>query len=58
MSEIRCAVCGKALEPKEIRIAERSLRRTTRKSRYLCAACRKKEYDDYVDSIQKLIKKE
>ena len=52
MSEIRCAVCGRVLEPKEIRIVERSLRRSTRKSRYLCAACRKKEYDDYVDSIK------
>jgi len=57
MSGKTCAVCGKALEPNEIRINERSTRPGARKSRYLCFNCRRKEYNNYQDSIRKLIEK-
>jgi len=57
MSEITCAVCGKVLEPDEIRLNERSRRAGRRRSKYLCRACRQKEYNNYTESIKKLIEK-
>jgi hypothetical protein len=57
MSEKHCAVCGKILEPIEIRIIERRRKSSRRKSRYLCAVCRRREYENYMNSINKLIDK-
>jgi hypothetical protein len=57
MSEQRCAVCGKVLEPNEVRVVERQRRSFKRRFRYLCAVCRKREYENYVKSIKKLIEK-
>ncbi len=55
MSEVKCAVCGRVLEPDEIRLNKRSFRVGRRRSRYLCRDCRQKEYDSYTNSIKKLI---
>ena len=57
MSEQRCAVCGKVLEPNEVRAVERQRRSFKRRIRYLCAVCRQSEYENYVKSIKKLIEK-
>lgn len=57
MSEKTCAVCGKVLEPDEVRLNERSYRVGRRRSRYLCRNCRQKEYNSYTESIKKLIEK-
>lgn len=57
MSEKTCAVCGKILEPSEIRIDERRFQSGMRKKRYLCRSCRQKEYNNYMNSIKKLIEK-
>jgi len=57
MSEKHCAVCGKILEPNEIRIIERRHKSSRRKSKYLCTVCRRREYENYVNSIKKLIEK-
>ena len=50
-------VCGKVLEPNEVRVVERQRRSFKRRIRYLCAVCRKREYENYVKSIKKLIEK-
>jgi len=56
LSEKVCAVCGKVLSPKEVRINE--LRRSAfKKRRYLCARCRQREYEQYVKEMKNLIKK-
>lgn len=58
LSEKVCAVCGKVLSPKEIRICELRSRSTSRrKTRYLCARCRQREYEEYVKAMKKLIEK-
>lgn len=57
MSEKTCAVCGKVLTPEEIRINERRVRSSMRKTRYLCSNCRQREYNQYIKSIKELIKK-
>jgi len=56
LSEKVCAVCGKALTPKEIQINElRSASR--RRKRYLCSRCRRREYEDYMKEMKRLIEK-
>jgi len=57
LSEKVCAVCGKALLPKEIRISELRRRSTLKKTRYLCSRCRRREYEEYVKAVKDLIKK-
>ncbi|MCW3990057.1 MAG: hypothetical protein NWE88_08295 [Candidatus Bathyarchaeota archaeon] len=57
MSEPRCAVCGKILDATEIRINQRKVGFRRRNPRYLCRECRKKEYNNYAESIQRLIDK-
>lgn len=57
MSEKVCAVCGRALLPREIRINERSRRSTLKRTRYLCSRCRRREYEQYVRDVKKLIEK-
>lgn len=54
LSEKVCAVCGKALSPMEIRINERVRRSALKKSRYLCARCRQREYKQYVKAMREL----
>lgn len=50
----KCAVCGKTLEPQDIKIVER--RSTTkRRNKYLCQKCRKTEYNQYLRSIKEII---
>ena len=58
MSEVKCVVCGRALTPQEKKINERRMRVGLRRARYLCSSCRKREYNSYRESIEKLIKKE
>lgn len=57
MSEHHCAVCGKVLEPNEIRVVEHQRKSLKRRIRYLCAVCRKRDYENYMKSIKKLIEK-
>ncbi len=57
MSSKTCVVCGKALDAIEIRLNERRIGSRRRSPRYLCRECRRKEYNNYTDSIQKLIEK-
>ena len=57
MSGKSCAVCGKILDDTEIRINERKLGSRRTNPRYLCRECRKKEYNNYTESIQRLIDK-
>jgi len=57
MAERTCAVCGKVLDASEIRLNERQMRSRSRISRYLCRNCRQKEYNNYTQSIMKLIDK-
>jgi hypothetical protein len=57
MSGKTCAVCGKVLDPDEVKINERRIRVGRRRSRYLCRSCRQKEYNGYTNSIKKLIEK-
>ena len=57
MSKKRCAVCGKVLKPVEIRVVERNRGVSKRRSRYMCAVCRKREYENYVKSVKDLIEK-
>jgi hypothetical protein len=57
MSEKRCAVCGKVLEPVEVRVVERNRGVSKRRSRYMCTVCRKREYENYVKSIKDLVEK-
>ena len=54
MSEPRCAVCGKKLEPHEVKINERGISRRSTLKRYLCIRCRKDDYNQYQKSIQEL----
>jgi uncharacterized protein YlaI len=58
MSEVKCVVCGRILTPQEKKINERRMRVGLRRARYLCSSCRKREYNSYRESIEKLIKKE
>ncbi len=58
MSEVKCVVCGRVLTPQEKKINERRMRVGLRRARYLCSSCRKREYNSYRESIEKLIKKE
>ncbi|MDH5200224.1 MAG: hypothetical protein OEW93_04995 [Candidatus Bathyarchaeota archaeon] len=57
MSESVCAACGRVLSQEEIRINERRFVSGARGRRYLCLRCRQREYNQYVDSIKKLIEK-
>ena len=57
MSEKVCAVCGKVLSQKEVRINELGRRSAFKKRRYLCARCRQREYEQYVKEMKNLIKK-
>jgi Holliday junction resolvase RusA-like endonuclease len=57
MSEKVCAVCGKALSHKEIRINEIGRQSVIKKKRYLCAECRRRDYDEYMKAMKDLIKK-
>jgi len=54
-SKTKCAVCGKILEPVEIKVIERQSMLSKRK--YLCASCRKIEYNNYIESVKKLVEK-
>ncbi len=58
MSEKVCAVCGKPLTPEELRIIQLSRRSPLRRSKYLCADCRKKEYERYLKEVKELVEKE
>lgn len=58
MSEVNCVVCGRALTPQEKKIDERRMGIGLRRSKYLCSGCRKRDYNSYKMSIEKLIKKE
>ncbi|MDP6048912.1 MAG: hypothetical protein QGG23_05660 [Candidatus Bathyarchaeota archaeon] len=57
MSKPNCAVCGKKLEPNEVRINERGIIRRSALKRYLCLRCRRDDYNQYQLSINELIKK-
>jgi len=57
MSGKSCAVCGKILDDTEIRINERKVGSVRRNPRYLCRGCRKREYNNYTESIKRLIDK-
>jgi len=57
MSEKRCVVCDKLLDQNEVRINERRFQSGKIKKRYLCKSCRQKEYDQYTNSIKRLIEK-
>jgi len=57
LSEKVCAVCGKPLLPKEIRISELRHGSSLRKRRYLCSRCRQREYEEYVKAMRNLIRK-
>jgi len=52
-----CAVCGKELSPKEIRINEMGRKTSLKKTRYLCTSCRRREYEQYIKAVKELIKK-
>ncbi len=53
----RCAVCGRELTEEEVRIIERRRIVTpSRRIRYLCSDCRKREYQAYMGEIRKLIR--
>ena len=56
MSKV-CAVCGKTLMPYEIRLNESSLMSPSKRLRYLCSQCRKREYEEYVRAVKELIEK-
>ncbi|NQT08339.1 hypothetical protein HQ586_04615 [Candidatus Bathyarchaeota archaeon] len=58
MSEVNCVVCGQALTPQEKKINERRIGVGLKRAKYLCSNCRKREYNSYQESIEKLIKKE
>jgi hypothetical protein len=58
MSEVNCVVCGSALTPQEKKINERRMRVGLKRAKYLCSKCRKREYNSYRESIEKLIKKD
>ena len=58
MSEVNCVVCGQALTPQEKKINERRIGVGLKRAKYLCSSCRKREYNSYRESIEKLIKKE
>jgi len=58
MSEVKCVVCGRVLTPQEKKINERRMRVGLKRAKYLCSSCRKREYNSYRESIEKLIKKE
>jgi len=58
MSEVNCVVCGRALTPQEKKINERRIGVGLKRAKYLCGSCRKREYNSYRESIEKLIKKE
>jgi len=52
-----CAVCGKELLPREIRIIEMGRRTALKRTRYLCTSCRRREYEQYIKAVKELIKK-
>ena len=58
MSEVNCVVCGRVLTPQEKKINERRIGVGLKRTKYLCSRCRKREYNFYRASIEKLIKKE
>lgn len=58
MSEVNCVVCGKVLTSQEKKINERQIRVGLKKAKYLCSGCRKREYNSYQESIERLIRKE
>ncbi len=58
MSEVNCFVCERVLTPQEKKINERRMRVGLKRAKYLCSSCRKREYNSYQESIEKLIKKE
>lgn len=58
MSEVNCVVCGRALTPQEKKINERRIGVGLKRAKYLCSICRKREYNSYRESIERLIKKE
>jgi hypothetical protein len=45
------------LTPVEVRVVERNRGVSKRRSRYMCAVCRKREYENYIKSITDLIEK-
>lgn len=50
-----CAVCGRELSEEDIRIIERRRILTpSRRIRYLCSECRKKEYQRYIKELERL----
>jgi hypothetical protein len=57
MSGESCAVCEKILDATEIRINKRKVGSRRRNPKYLCRECRKKEYNNYTESIHRLIDK-
>ena len=58
MSGVNCVVCGRALTPQEKKINERRIGVGLKRAKYLCSSCRKREYNSYRESIERLIKKE
>ena len=58
MSEVNCVVCGRALTLQEKKINERRMGVGLKRAKYLCSSCRKREYNSYRESIERLIKKE
>jgi hypothetical protein len=57
LSEKVCAVCGRVLLPREIRLIELGRRSNLKKVRYLCTKCRKLEYEEYLKAVKELIEK-
>jgi hypothetical protein len=57
MSGKVCSVCGRLLSPGEVRLNERRMGSGLKKTRYLCAKCRQRDYNAYVSSMKKLIYK-
>lgn len=58
LSEKVCAVCGKPLTLEELKIVQLTRRSPIRRSRYLCAECRRKEYERYLKEVKELVEKE
>jgi len=55
MSGKVCSVCGKLLSLGEVRLNERRMGSGLKKTRYLCAKCRQRDYNAYLSSMKKLI---
>lgn len=50
-----CAVCGRELSEEDIKIVEgRRILTPSRRIRYLCSECRRREYQRYIKELERL----